>query len=261
MVHINTTKIDKFKNLKDDYFVIADFDHTLTTAKSTASMGIVPKYLGGECLENRLKLYNYYRPLELDYTIKLEEKQKLMKEWATKSFTLLSKHIKSEETIRNSLKDANLYLKKGAKNFLEEMNKKNIPVIIMSAGVGNIIKEFLRKNECIYDNIEIVSNFFEFSEGKAYIDINNIIATSNKEYNRIPKEVQDRIKYRKGSLLLGDLIEDLKMQRQEDLEKTLTIGFLDENIEKSIEKYNKNFDIVLTENSDFNDVKNVLNIK
>lgn len=259
MIYINTEKIDKFKNLGNDYYVIADFDHTLTTAKSTASMGIIPKFLGGECLKQRLAIYEYYRPLELDYSIEENEKQELMKEWATKSFTLLSKYIKSEETIKNSLKDANLYLKKGAKNFLEEMYNKDIPVIIMSAGVGNIIKEFLRKNECLYDNIEIVSNFFEFSEGEAYIDIKDIIATSNKEYRRIPKYVQDKIKNKKGSLLLGDLIEDLKMEKQENLEKTLAIGFLDENIEEGIKKYNENFDIVLTDNSDFNDVKNVLN--
>lgn len=258
MIYVNTEKINKFKRLGNDYYIIADFDHTLTTAKSTASMGIIPKFLGGECLKQRIALYEHYRPLELDYSIETSKKQKIMKEWATKSFTLLSKYIKSEETVRNSLKDANLYLKEGTKKFLEEMSKKDIPVIIMSAGVGNVIEEFLKKNECLYDNVKIVSNFFEFSDGKAYLDIKNIIATSNKEYNRIPKDVQDKIKNKKGSLLLGDLIEDLKMQKKENSQTTLTIGFLDENIEESIEKYNKNFDIVFTNDSNFNDVKNIL---
>ena len=258
MIYVNTEKINEFKKIGNDYYVIADFDHTLTTAKSTASMGIIPKFLGGECLKQRLALYEYYRPLELDYSIESSEKQKIMKEWATKSFTLLSKYIKSEEMVKDSLENANLYLKEGAKDFLEEMNKKDIPVIIMSAGVGNVVEQFLRKKGCLYNNIKIVSNFFEFSDGKAYIDINNIIATSNKEYSRIPKEVQDKIKDRKGSLLLGDLIEDLKMQKQENLKNTLTIGFLDENIEEGIKKYNKNFDIVLSNNSNFNDINNVL---
>lgn len=260
MIYVNTEKINKFKKIGNDYYVIADFDHTLTTSKSTASMGIIPKFLGGECLKQRLALYEHYRPLELDYSIEAGRKQKIMKEWATKSFTLLSKFIKSKEMIKDSLKEANLCLKDGTKEFLKEMYEKDIPVIIMSAGVGNIIEEFLKENNCLYKNIYIVSNFFEFSDGKVYLDINNIIATSNKEYSRIPKEVQDKIKDRKGSLLLGDLIEDLKMQKKENLEKTLTIGFLDENIEDGLERYNKNFDIVLTNNSNFNDINNVFNI-
>lgn len=260
MLYINTEKINKFKNLDNNYYVIADFDHTLTTDKSTASMGIIPKYLGGKCLEQRLKIYNHYRPLELDYTIDRKQKQELMREWATRSFTLLSKYIESEETIKNSLEDANLYLRKGTKEFLKNLNNKNVPVIIMSAGVGNIVKEFLKKEQCLYNNIEIVSNFFEFSNGSTYIDIKNIIATSNKKYERIPKNILDKVKDKKSALLLGDLIEDIKMAKQEELDNILTIGFLDENIEQNLEKYNNNFDIVLTEDSNFNDVKNILNI-
>lgn len=259
MIYVNTEKINEFKKIKNDYYVIADFDHTLTTAKSTASMGIIPKFLGGECLNKRLALYEYYRPLELDYSLEPNEKQKIMKEWATKSFTVLSEFIKSQEMVRNSLKDANLYLKEGAKEFLKEMNEKDIPVIIMSAGVGNIIEEFLKEKNCLYKNIYIVSNFFEFYNGKSSFDLKNIIATSNKEYSRIPKNVQDKIKDKKGCLLLGDLIEDIKMQKKENLKTTLTIGFLDQNTEDVIEKYNKNFDIVLTNYSNFNDVKNILN--
>ena len=259
MIYVNTEKINKYKKAGNDYYVIADFDHTLTTSKSTASMGIIPKYLGGEILKQRLSLYNHYRPLELDYSIEEKEKQKIMKEWATKSFTLLSQFLKSKNMVKDSLKNANLHLREGTEEFLKEMYKKDIPVIIMSAGVGNIIEEFLKLNNCLYKNIYIVSNFFEFSNNKTYLDIKNIIATSNKEYSRIPKEVQNKIKERKGSLLLGDLIEDLKMQKKENLERTLTIGFLDENIEEGLEKYNKNFDIVLANNSNFNDIKDVLN--
>lgn len=260
MVHINTTKIDKFKNLKDDYYVITDFDHTLTTAKSSASMGIIPKFLGGECLKQRLKIYEYYRPLELDYTIDLKEKQRIMREWARKSFTLLSNYIKSEEMIKKSLTGANLYLRDGAKEFLEEMKNKDIPVIIMSSGIGNIVKAFLEKEKCLFNNIVIVSNFFEFNNEKAYIDINQIMATSNKEYKRIPKNIRERLEKKRKAILLGDLIEDIKMTDKENLQHTLTIGFLDENIEQNLEKYNNNFDIVLTEYSNFNDVKNILNI-
>ena len=65
---INKEKLNKFKKI-NNYFVITDFDRTLTTAESEPTMGIIPQYLGGECLEKRTKIFEHYRPLELDYKI------------------------------------------------------------------------------------------------------------------------------------------------------------------------------------------------
>ena len=141
MIHINNNeKLERLKNLSD-YYVITDFDRTLTSKDSEPSMGIVPKYLGGECLKERTKIFEHYRPLELDYTIDVKEKQKIMKEWAGKSFTLLSKYL-TQDIIYKALENANIHFRKGAKEFLIKMNNMNIPVIIMSSGVGNILKAF-----------------------------------------------------------------------------------------------------------------------
>ena len=132
MIHINNNeKLDRLKKLSDDFYVITDFDRTLTSKESEPSMGIVPKYLGGECLEERTKIFEYYRPLELDYTLNVIEKQKIMKEWANKSFTLVSKYI-TQDIIDKALADANIHFREGAKEFLVKMHNMNIPVIIMS---------------------------------------------------------------------------------------------------------------------------------
>ena len=74
----NKERLEQFKN-KNNFFAIIDFDRTLTTGASDASLGIIPKFLGGECLKERLKNYEHYRPLELDYTIEKEEKRKIMR--------------------------------------------------------------------------------------------------------------------------------------------------------------------------------------
>jgi len=258
MIHINNKeKLDRFKNLADDFYVITDFDRTLTSKDSEPSMGIVPKYLGGECLKERTKIFEYYRPLELDYTIDVKEKQKIMKEWANKSFTLVSKYI-TEDIIDKALENANIHLRKGAREFLIEMNNKNIPVIIMSSGVGNILKAFLEKEGCLFDNIEIVSNFFEFQDEKAYIDLDSIMATLNKEYNKIPQNVRNKLEQKETALLFGDLIEDIKMANKEKLSNTVTFGFLDANVEDNLEEFNKNFDVVLAGDENFDSIKQVL---
>jgi HAD superfamily hydrolase (TIGR01544 family) len=256
---ISKEKLNKFNNL-NNYFVITDFDRTLTTAESEPTMGVIPQYLGGECLEKRTKIYEHYRPLELDYTIEENKKQQIMKEWAKESFTLLTKYI-TKEGIENALLDANLYLRDGAKEFLQEMNNNDVPVIIMSSGIGNIVKDFLEKENCMFNNIKIVSNFFEFNNGITTINMNNIMATSNKEYIRIPEKIRNQIEEREKALVFGDLIEDIKMIDKEKLQNTLTFGFLDENIEQNLERYKENFDIILTGNDNFNTVRKILKNK
>ena len=56
---ISKEKLNKFNNL-NNYSVITDFDRTLTTAESEPTMGVIPQYLGGECLEKRTKIYEHY---------------------------------------------------------------------------------------------------------------------------------------------------------------------------------------------------------
>lgn len=252
----NKEKVEEFKK-SQDFFVIVDFDRTLTTGASDASMGIIPKFLGGECLKERLRIYEYYRPMELDYTIEENKKKAIMKEWANNSFTLLSKYLTSEEIIENALKDANLHLRAGAKEFLKDMCDKNIPVVIMSAGVGNIIKRFLEKQEVLYDNITLVSNFFEFKDSGAYIDTKKIMAVSDKDYSRVPEEIRKDLDKKQSILLCGDIIEDINMIEKEKLHRTLTIGFLDYNVDKNLDIYNEKFDIVLAKGESFDIIRKV----
>ena len=86
------------------------------------------------------------------------------------------------------------------------------------------------------------------------------MATLNKEYKRIPQTVRDEIDKKESALLFGDLIEDIKMANEEKLSNTITFGFLDANVEQNLEAYKNKFDIVLTDDNNFNDVIKILNI-
>lgn len=258
MIYINNReKLDKFKNMSN-YCVIADFDHTLTTKDSQPSYGIIPYFLGGECLKERIQIFNHYRPIELDYTLEREEKLRLMREWARKSFTLLSRYT-TEEIIDEAIRsNPNFHLKDGVKEFLKSTNENNVPVIIMSAGIGNLIKKFLEVENVFFDNIKIVSNFFEFVSGKPYIDLDTIMATSNKDYSKIPENLRYIIESKKNILLLGDIVEDIEMINKAQLYKTLTVGFLDHNIDTNLEMYNNNYDVVLANGENFYKINELL---
>ena len=60
-------------------------------------------------------------------------------------------------------------------------------------------------------------------------------------------------------MLLGDLIEDKKMVDINELENTITICFLNKKTESNIDRFNEEFDIVLTnEDSDFDTVEKII---
>lgn len=48
---------------------------------------------------------------------------------------------------------------------------------------------------------------------------------------------------------------------KEKLKDSVTVGFLDKDIEKNLETYKENSDIVLTENASFNNVLDIVKIE
>lgn len=46
-----------------------------------------------------------------------------------------------------------------------KLYKQNVPVIILSAGIGDVIKLILEHNNLVTDNVSVVSNFFKLSKG------------------------------------------------------------------------------------------------
>jgi 2-hydroxy-3-keto-5-methylthiopentenyl-1-phosphate phosphatase len=52
----------------------------------------------------------------------------------------------------------------GAKEFADNCNVHDIPLLVFSAGLGDIIQEIMRKAEMIVGTLHIVSNMMEFNE-------------------------------------------------------------------------------------------------
>ena len=189
-----------------------------------------------------------YRPIEKDYTITLEEKTKAMQEWYEGCMDLYYKYKLTKEKLAKSIEKSDLIFRKDAKEFLQSMYENDVPVIILSAGIGNVIRQFLADNNCDFENIHIISNFIEFDENgnMKKFDNSKIIHTLNKTLeNHLPEEWQEKIDEKEWALLFGDLIEDLNMLPKNQKEKAVTIGFLEECEKRSLEKYKKNFDLVL----------------
>ena len=143
-----------------------------------------------------------------------------------------------------------------AKEFLEFLYEKQIPLIIISAGIGNFIENFLINNNCYFDNIYVSSNKIIFKDGIAVGVEKNIIHSFNKNEVSLPIDIRKKIENKKNVILLGDQISDLNMVNKKNHDQVISIGFLTKDVPKNIME--KNFDIVCEENDTYEDVRKIL---
>ena len=143
------------------------------------------------------------------------------------------------------------------KTLLKDMYEKSIPVIIISAGVGDIIEQALINEKSNYENIYIYSNFLKYENEKIVgTKSKELIHPLNKSEIIMSDDLKAKISNIKNILLFGNNLYDIKMTNNE--KNVFKIGFLDENIEEKIEEYKAFYDIVCTDNSSYFDLKKTL---
>ena len=217
----------KFENLKkrfreegpDKIHVLADFDRTLTEAfvnEERASTVIAQirngKYLTENYPKDAQNLFDHYHPIEKDNNISKEVKNKLMHEWWRKHFDLLVASGMNKEVMKDIISKKNLVLRDGVLNFLDDLNSLSIPLVIMSAGPGDMIIEHLKDEGKLYDveqtsafkprfeseglgdNIHIIANLFKFNNKGIAIGIEEPIIHS---MNKHEIEIKDSTFYKK----------------------------------------------------------------
>ncbi len=245
----------------NSFYVVADFDGTITTDASMTSWSILSKSpkVPKEYVADRNEYYNHYRPIEIDESLDLEEKKRLMKEWYQKHIELFIKYKIKEDLFIEAAKDIRVMnFRPGAKEFIDFLHEHNIPLIIISAGIGNFIECFLLNNNCYYDNIYISSNKILFDNKIANGVGQNIIHSLNKNEVSLPNEIKATLKNRSNVLLLGNLKGDLLMVDKEKHNKVITVCFQEEETRPFVNEYKKLFDIIVEENEDYYTLKKVL---
>ncbi len=258
MLNIKDGILNSVNKWNNNFYIVTDFDRTITAGDSESSWGVLSKNnnISENYINERQQLYRKYRPIEIDLKLDYETKNKLMIEWWTNHINLFIKYQLKESLIKDTAKNPNIMkYRDGAQEFLKTMNDKNITIIIISAGIGNFIKEFLIQNNTLYDNIYIVANFIKFENGIAVGLSNNIIHSLNKNAISLPPEIKNIIQDKENIVLLGDGIDDIKMVSEDKIDTTLKIGFLNENTEKDFNEYMKNFDVVGHNNTSFTELK------
>lgn len=245
-LEVLTSKIADITRDFSDVFVVADFDKTLTTRDSCTTWNILAKsWIIGENYSKLMsELYNYYMPFEINNEINIEEKSEKMNEWWIKALSLLADHNVNKFQIDWLVIDY-INWREWVIDFFNLTNKLNIPVIIISAWIGNFIEEFFILNWINLNNISIESNFLLYDESWIVIGIDktHVIHTFNKNNHILNFQSKNIVWKRRKTFVLWDSTGDIGMIDLFDVENYLSIWLLMDDT--SLEYFdNSGFDMV-----------------
>ena len=139
---------------KDKILLVSDFDYTLfnkinyeTGDKYISSYGMYNQSVFGgdqeKVIEKRKKLHAHYLKYEEDVTIDEEIRKTKLLEWNVKALDIMAHPDFTLDSIKKmvELKNDKKYikLKDKVKEFYEKLMELNIPIVIISGGIKEII--------------------------------------------------------------------------------------------------------------------------
>ncbi|MBN2420726.1 hypothetical protein JXB27_00435 [Candidatus Woesearchaeota archaeon] len=247
--------------------VVSDFDRTLTPAfvrgqKTPTGIAQIREggYLTPEYPAQAHALFDKYHPIEISETIPQEEKNRMMVEWWNSHLSLIVASGLNKEVIDDIVNKGRIHYRQGTKSFFETLAKHRIPLLIFSAGVGDLIEDSLKFEKFYHSNIHIISNFFDFdANGVAKGYKGAVIHTFNKNEGQVKNSpYYKQIQGRKNTILLGDSLGDTTMLEGLVHETIIKIGFLNENIEEQRVKFEKEYDVVILNDGSFSYINGLI---
>lgn len=235
--------------------VISDFDMTLTRfafngKRCPTCHNILDnsKLISNDCKEQLKELLNTYYPIEIDSSRSVTEKLPLMVEWWTRAHELLVEQKIRKDLLATVVRESDAMLREGFQLFFDHLHEHSIPLLIFSAGIGDILEEVIRQAGVFHPNVNVFSNYMDFDESgvlKAFKG--ELIHIYNKREGALLNTGHfQELRTRRNVLLMGDSLGDLTMaDGVQDMENILKIGFLNDKVEERKQSYLDAYDIVL----------------
>ncbi|XP_076382262.1 cytosolic 5'-nucleotidase IIIB [Megalopta genalis] len=244
------------KNGSNFLQIVTDFDLTLTKQhvngeKVLSSFGVFSKCK--QLLETYSKessrLYKKYRPIEIDPYLPIDVKAEEMTNWMIETEKILKEIPFDPIEIEEVSKVYGTDLRDGTQEILKKLDTVDIPVLVFSAGLGDVVEAILRNKGVLFNNVKVISNFLKYKDGKIVGFRNKrLIHVFNKNEHAIEQEYFKVLERRRNVLLMGDSLGDASMvDGMKDVGAVLKIGFLYDHVDSSLESYMEVFDIVLVD--------------
>lgn len=246
-----------FKSGSQTLHIISDFDMTLTKYwmdgernHSSHSVLASTDAISTEFKEAEKRLCQEYYPYEISTTISHQEKTEKMVEWWTKCNEIYIKEGLSRQKIRDIASHTKISYREGLEEFIQLTETKEIPLLVFSAGLKDIIEELLDSKKLLKPHMHVVSNSMIFSEEPPHHCIafkEPLIHVLNKgEVALKNTPFYDMVVSRPNVILMGDSLGDIHMSGGLEHDILLTVGFLNYNLDELLPVYQQTFDIVIT---------------
>lgn len=246
---------------KEKLMVISDFDYTLSRFEDSkgrrcwtthgvfdnCSKQIDPKL----AMKFQLLKEKYY-PIEFDPNLSHDQKVPLMEEWWKASHQHIISAGFHRSTVEMFVRSSKIALRDQAEQMVLRLNQLGVPLVVFSAGIGNIIEMYLEQRlGQIPSNIRIISNMMKFDERGVVSSFSEpLIHTFCKNSSVIRKETEffHGMSGRNNVILLGDSMGDVHMDVGVEKDgPTLKIGFLNTDVSTLLDHYMEVYDVVLVQ--------------
>ncbi|KAM9431776.1 cytosolic 5'-nucleotidase 3-like isoform 1-T1 [Clarias gariepinus] len=245
--------------------VISDFDMTLTRfahngtrCPTTHNILDNSALISAECKAKMSDLFAHYYPIEINSSMSAEEKVPHMEEWWTQAHDLLVQQRIRKDQLSQAVRHSGAMLREGYKSFFDMLQQNSVPLLIFSAGVGDVLEEVIRAHAVFHSNVRIFSNYMDYDQhGVVCAFKGELIHSFNKREGAL-QNTHQFVRGRSNVLLLGDMLGDLDMSEGvRDLRNILRIGYLNDKVEENTEAYVSAYDIVLVKDETL-DVPNAI---
>lgn len=256
----------KLKQFQEDgperLLVVSDWDRTLTRStaedgsdQSTCSVIANGGHLGPVFSRCYRELFDRYRRIERDTELSESVKSRHLRRWWSLQFDLLLDYKLSTRTIRHIVRENRPHLRDGARLFFDILRERRIPLIILSAGIREIIEARLATERVPTTNLVIVANSLIFNpNGIAVAYKTPLIHSLNKHALRVATTPE--FAGRRNLLLLGDTLEDARMAERINHNRLLSFAFPADT--DHLQEYQSAYDVVLAPETSLEPVNAVL---
>ncbi|GMR39834.1 hypothetical protein PMAYCL1PPCAC_10029, partial [Pristionchus mayeri] len=220
-----------------DFTVISDFDHTLSRSHDAngRKCAVTHEVFGHpERFPDLCEKFAIFEKKygSFEHLTEGQERFEKMEAWWRESNAAIAERAVHRKELPELVAATNIQLRDGAAELIGHLEQREVPALIFSAGIGDIITVVLEQHlGRIPPNVHVVSNMMAFDEQDRNCGFSHpIIHCFNKSGAMIDKHspVLPLISSRPHILLLGDALGDLGMAEGLSKEETsgVRIGFL-----------------------------------
>ncbi|CAL8069850.1 unnamed protein product [Orchesella dallaii] len=254
--------------------VITDFDATLSRyhangKKCESSYGVIAHspLVTKKLKEDAIELFEKYYPIEINVSMSADEKTPHMIEWYQKSHeSFLDSYPRLNlSQITEMARDAHVILRENSHKMLKTLHSVNIPALVLSAGMGNLVEEILKINSVNFSNVKVIANFMQFDETGLLKGFSEpVVHVFNKNEAVLHDDHAayfENLKSRHNVILMGDSLGDTNMATGvQNAETVLKIGFLNTHLEDHLPAYMDSFDVVLVDDQSMDFINSILDL-